>query len=351
MSHCLTIPKTPPPQTLSLPGGISLEHINLQDVVQPALTPLMPVFNILDTVLSLFNFAKAIPDAMVPPDPTKLTEALRDVAAKADKLLSLVPQLSVPIMVVDLIDLVLDTLGGARDLLIHLQSRVELLARVEERAQELNDDGLFLVADCARQNISQETANLGTALGAMGTLIGLINVFLGMIGIEGIPDLSGISDKPLGDVIEPLDELVKTLRRLEISFRCHREGKMSSDLIAITTPFRRDRKSDFASGTGSALLSSKISQILGTEGASGHLGGELPWRTDFGAGLHRLRHMANDDVLEELARVYIRDALRKWMGDVSVTGVDVARDGESLIIRVSVQAASGSFNTTVQVTL
>ena len=52
-----------------------------------------------------------------------------------------------------------------------------------------------------------------------------------------------------------------------------------------------------------ALLRSKVEQALMTEGNSPHSVGELPWRTNFGAGLSLLRHQRNDEVLRELARV------------------------------------------------
>lgn len=81
----------------------------------------------------------------------------------------------------------------------------------------------------------------------------------------------------------------------------------------LLTPFRRDKKSDFASGTGEDLLASKVRQTLLTEGATQRSSGELPWRTNFGSSLTLLRHQRNDVVLKELSRVYVRDALRRWM--------------------------------------
>ena len=39
---CIEIPEIPDPFDLTLPGGINIEHINLMEVIQPALTPLVP---------------------------------------------------------------------------------------------------------------------------------------------------------------------------------------------------------------------------------------------------------------------------------------------------------------------
>jgi phage baseplate assembly protein W len=62
--------------------------------------------------------------------------------------------------------------------------------------------------------------------------------------------------------------------------------------------------------------------------------GELPWRTDFGSLLHVLRHQRNDAVLQELARVYVVDALQRWEPRVAVTSVQLTRelrDGENVL--------------------
>ncbi|WP_338869424.1 hypothetical protein [Myxococcus stipitatus] len=105
----------------------------------------------------------------------------------------------------------------------------------------------------------------------------------------------------------------------------------------LLVPFRRDKKRDFASGTGAELLASKVRQVLLTEGATPFSTGELPWRTSFGAGLSRLRHQRNDAVLAELARVYIRDALLRWLPGVQLVHLEAKQDGEVLILHLHVR--------------
>jgi hypothetical protein len=105
----------------------------------------------------------------------------------------------------------------------------------------------------------------------------------------------------------------------------------------LLIPFRRDKKRDFATGDGEALLASKVRQVLLTEGATAQSSGELPWRTSLGAGLALLRHRRNDAALKELARVHIRDALKRWLPGVELVGVQVSGEGESLTLRVQVR--------------
>lgn len=210
---CIEIPEIPDPFGLMLPGGVQIERINLMEVIQPALTPLVPLFDIIDTIVAVFNCIKAIPDTLgPPPDPTVLAACLPDLAEKVAKLLKLIPQLSLPLLIVGLIDLVIDTLRQARSLLLHLQQQMVQILGAIDRATNLEDAGLMAIAQCAQANVAQEAANVGKALASLGKLIGLINLFMGMVGGPEIPDLSDLAGRPLDDVIPPIDALIKTLQ-------------------------------------------------------------------------------------------------------------------------------------------
>ncbi|MFI5301621.1 MAG: hypothetical protein ACHREM_26325 [Polyangiales bacterium] len=108
------------------------------------------------------------------------------------------------------------------------------------------------------------------------------------------------------------------------------------------TQLRRDRKHDFASATDDELLASAVKQVLATEAATSRTSGELPWRTAFGTGLTTLRHQRNDAALAELARVYIRDALRMWLPDAQLVAVTAQRAGDTLSLRVRFRPSSGA---------
>ena len=71
-----------------------------------------------------------------------------------------------------------------------------------------------------------------------------------------------------------------------------------------------------------------------TAGATARSSGELPWRTAFGAGLDLLRHQRNDAALAELARVQVRDALRRWVPEAELVEVAVTREDATLQLRV-----------------
>jgi len=108
--------------------------------------------------------------------------------------------------------------------------------------------------------------------------------------------------------------------------------------MGLLSPLRRDKKSDFAASGGEALVRASVQQILGTLGASDFTQGELPWRTEFGSLLFLLRHQQNDVALQELAKVYVADALRRWEPRVVVTGLTAKRledgEGNKLVLRL-----------------
>ena len=127
----------------------------------------MPVFDIIDTVVAVFNCVKAIPDSLgPPPDPTALAACIPELAEKVSKLLKLIPQLSLPYTIIGIIDLVIDTLRQARDQLLHLQQQMQQILGAIDRATELEDAALMAITSCAQANVATEAANVGKALAA-----------------------------------------------------------------------------------------------------------------------------------------------------------------------------------------
>ena len=94
-------------------------------------------------------------------------------------------------------------------------------------------------------------------------------------------------------------------------------------------PVTRELKIDWVNASGSRLVASAVGQILGTRSDSPEDAGELPWRTEFGSQLYRLRNRLNSPAVVELARRYVVDALATWAPWVRVTDVRAVRTGKS----------------------
>lgn len=93
----------------------------------------------------------------------------------------------------------------------------------------------------------------------------------------------------------------------------------------VVRPFRRDQKRDFASAYDVALIRANVAQILGTRAQSALGDGELPWRPEFGSLVHLVRYMNNDDVLEDLLRSRVIDALEQWEPRVLIKDLAATR--------------------------
>ena len=95
--------------------------------------------------------------------------------------------------------------------------------------------------------------------------------------------------------------------------------------FGILTPFRRG-PADFVAGGGVELVQSMVGQVLGTRAGSDFTEGELPWRGDFGSLLHLLKHQNNTQVLEELGRIRVAEALSRWIPQIRLKAVEISRE-------------------------
>jgi len=79
----------------------------------------------------------------------------------------------------------------------------------------------------------------------------------------------------------------------------------------LLAPFRRGAN-DFVAAGGEELIKSSIRTILGTRCGSATTSGEVPFNQSLGSLLYLLRHENMDDpAIDELARYYVVDAIRR----------------------------------------
>lgn len=210
---CLELDAFPEPFELTLPGGVEIADVNLMAMIQPALTPLVPFFNIIDTIVAIFNCVKAIPDSLgPPPSPGPLIACLGEFGKKLAKLLRMLPMVSLPLLVVRLLDLVIATLRDVRRKLASLQKQMLAVTRMIDRAKKLEDAGLMAIAQCHEANVRQEAANVGKSLASVGRLLGIIELFMGLFGGPKVPNLTSLQGRPLDQALEPIDALLKALQ-------------------------------------------------------------------------------------------------------------------------------------------
>lgn len=122
--------------------------------------------------------------------------------------------------------------------------------------------------------------------------------------------------------------------------RTYRVGAAAALGFGVMRPFRRDEKNDFAHLGGLELVKACVAQVILTRGASPDnpvIQGELDWNPAFGSLLHLIRHKSGTLVRQEIARVYVVDALRRWEPRIRVKTVrvgDLPSNPNALLLRV-----------------
>jgi hypothetical protein len=230
---CLDLELPTPLDDVCFPGGICLSHVydaiakipHAADLsmeffsqLGPAMSPLKPFFDLLNTIIQIFNCLKAIPKAFFTLDPSELIECFPALAELIDSLLKLVPQLSIPKMVKSTLLAVASLLRGVASDLEYVQSQLQRIADEIDRAARLGNQQMngFLV--CAQHDNEQTLLSTTEALKGIGTFILLINVFMSMIGAPEIPCFGSLVsdgvDQGFDYVIDLLTDLAALLTDL-----------------------------------------------------------------------------------------------------------------------------------------
>lgn len=227
---CLELPDIPTAQEIILPGGISIASLhaeinriptlcsttlNLTSQLQPALAPLKPFFDLLDTVIQIFKCVKAVPESILQLNPFPLLQCLPELAQKIDQLLRLIPQLSIPHMIVSILNNLIALLNCIVGVVENLLAQTVAIARRIEQAADIGDPKLDAILECAQDDVAVLQQNAAEALAGVGTLIGLVNIFLTLIGADEIPDFSeALQDVPLDEMLQPIQDIIRVLETI-----------------------------------------------------------------------------------------------------------------------------------------
>jgi len=119
---------------------------------------------------------------------------------------------------------------------------------------------------------------------------------------------------------------------------------ITSVIRGLLTPFRRDATDLANTSDVGELVKSRICQILGTKTGPTAGQGTLPWRPEFGTRLWTLRHTADPQVLNEVARAFVVDSLRRWEPSVLVRDVTVTNENDGILRILVVYDVVGRVN-------
>ncbi len=179
--------------------------------VNGALMPLMPVFDIIDIMLTLAD----VLDAIATLNPIKIADVVAKFKAQLAKLLKIVPQLSIPIFIKGVLSAILVFLLGFR---ADLQAIIDAQTRLDaghDKAVALGSADLEAALGCAQVNLdAMFTAKVSTAA-PINRLIKVINLLIKIakIPVDPLPDLANLGEEA-SEALQPIDELIKLVRLL-----------------------------------------------------------------------------------------------------------------------------------------
>jgi hypothetical protein len=226
---CVTISPGSQALCIQLPGGATVcANYPLTGIPDPseaarsvlgqlsaAVAPLSPVFKLIDAAMSLFNAVSAAKDVVW--EPWKLVDALVDVARKIDAPKSLIPKLSVPLMIGGALDVLIAYLQGTYTQLQGFIIAQAQIVAASARASALGNANLLAVATCATTQLNVQITALNDSLEPLNQLLAVLNLFLRLIGRTPIPDLNDLGTIP-ASALAPLATTIQTLQTLRLAF-------------------------------------------------------------------------------------------------------------------------------------
>lgn len=216
---------------VSMPGGAEL-CVNLPNIIPPnasevaramlaqvntALTPLTPVFNIIDAVVSIVACVQAIPDAILQLDPAGLIQCIPDMVEKISKLLTMIPPLSIPVAIRDILAVIIAFCEGLKSDLEDANQQLERILQAELKAATPGNSGLLTVIACAQSAYDAFMSNIREGASPLNRLIGLINALLALVpGVDPMPCLGSLEGlpTPLIDVLTAFIDILTIIRNL-----------------------------------------------------------------------------------------------------------------------------------------
>lgn len=223
---------------VALPGGISIsasiepgEFPDLSKIVNEmlgkinsALTPLIPIFRLTDVIIALVDCIKALPDALgPPPNPMPLIECAQKLLKALGYVLQMLPQVSIPLLIQSLCNLLVSALRVVRDQLVCMILFSTRLNTAMVRAEALSLEGfagalkMIEAITCSRVNLDNQLQGVCVGTELLSALIRLINVFTGLIGLPEIPSPALLCEGSAAlteAILEPINEGIAALQAI-----------------------------------------------------------------------------------------------------------------------------------------
>jgi hypothetical protein len=226
---CNDVPTLTGMEDICFPGGACLSHVlttlgripsplevpmQYMSQLGPATAFLQPFMNVIDAVLAVFKCFEGVIDFATSFNPTTLIECIPNLIEKINALLSMIPQLSVPRMVIAIIRALIGILNGIAYELEYIIYRMYVISAEIDRAADLNDVNKSGYLVCAQTTMNESLSAMALSLKAIGRIILIVNIFMGLFGGPEIPCFGEILDGAGVDELQDIIEVIRGLARL-----------------------------------------------------------------------------------------------------------------------------------------
>jgi len=183
-----------------------------------ALAPLAPIFSIIEVLIAIVDCLKAVQKAIAsfPPRPDKLLSCFPKLARALGKVLSLLPPLTIPVMIGNFLDALLTFLAGIRNQLLAIIRKTLKILIASTSAASLPSLQLGVIVDCAQGDLDLYMANLNANAGPLARMLSFVNELLSLAGMDPLPQVNLRSQA--ADAIAPLDETITVLQKIRLFF-------------------------------------------------------------------------------------------------------------------------------------
>ena len=169
---CMTLPDAVPPNADKIAKQMFAQ-------LNTALTPLNPIFNIIDAVQAVFNCLEAFATL----DPQEILDCLPGLAEKVNALLALLPQYSIPAMIANILEVLILYLQGTRNQYLRLIDKIARIIDAETAAARPGNIALGNIINCINDDFDQLLVWTNESKKPLNRLIGIINTFMELVGL------------------------------------------------------------------------------------------------------------------------------------------------------------------------
>lgn len=220
---CVPVGDPPGNHTIVFPGGMRISTppmfrpyerlVELESMFQalaPAIAAMAPVFTMLEALVAVMDFSKALATL----NPSEIADAFGAFLEAMEKLLGIVPQLSLPLMILGLLQLILDMLTTMIDFLVDIQRQQQQVQTMKDYAQEHELEPMVADALCLEQNLEARMAYFNNAVGALAVFLVLVETLGSIAGLDISLDMELDEDTDIDDMLDALSTFVDTLTEI-----------------------------------------------------------------------------------------------------------------------------------------